>query len=126
MKGAHIGHGAVVHGATIGKNVLVGMNAVVMDNVIVGDGSIIGALTFVPEGMKIPGRKVVVGNPARIVKDVSDEMLKWKSEGTKLYQSLPEEMRKHWNECVPLNKALSKKPAQKKKYSTWGNKKAGR
>ena len=45
---AHIGHGAIIHGATIGKNVLVGMNAVVMDNVIVGDNSIIGALSFVP------------------------------------------------------------------------------
>src|SRR5881394_1225971 len=60
-EGAHIGHGAIIHGATIGKNVLVGMNAVVMDNVIVGDECIIGALTFVPEGMIIPNRKVVVG-----------------------------------------------------------------
>src|SRR6266436_390434 len=55
---AHIGHGAIIHGATIGKNVLVGMNAVLMDNVVVGDGCIIGALTFVPEGMQIPERKV--------------------------------------------------------------------
>jgi len=72
---AHIGHGAIIHGATIGKNVLVGMNAVLMDNVEVGDRCIIGALTFVAEGMKIPELKVVVGNPAKIIKDVSDEML---------------------------------------------------
>src|SRR6266496_4742408 len=58
---AHIGHGAIVHGATIGKNVLVGMNAVLMDNVIVGDECIIGALTMVPADMIIPNRKVVVG-----------------------------------------------------------------
>src|ERR1043165_1892012 len=83
---AHIGHGAIIHGATIGKNVLVGMNAVVMDNVTVGDGCIIGALTFVPEGMQIPERKIVVGNPAKIIKDVSDEMLSWKTKGTALYQ----------------------------------------
>src|SRR4051812_8615401 len=89
---AHIGHGAIIHGATIGKNVLVGMNAVIMDNVIVGDGCIIGALTFVPEGMKIPKRKVVVGNPARIIKDVTDEMLEWKTKGTQLYQKLPAEL----------------------------------
>lgn len=126
MKGAHIGHGAVIHGATIGKNVLVGISAVVMDNVVVGDGSIIGALAFVPEGMKIPKRKVVVGNPARIVKNVSDEMLKWKTEGTKLYQSLPAEMRRSWKECEPLTNAAAKKSAPKKNYSTWGNKKAGR
>src|SRR6188474_3919105 len=86
---AHIGHGAVIHGARIGRNALVGMNAVVMDRAVVGAGAIVGALTFVPEGMQIPDRKVVVGNPARVVKDVSDEMLAWKSEGTRLYQGLP-------------------------------------
>src|SRR5258708_7971889 len=86
---AHIGHGAIIHGATIGKNVLVGMNAVLMYNVVVGDGCIIAALTFVPEGMQIPERKVAVGNPAKIVKDVSDEMLEWKTKGTQLYQQLP-------------------------------------
>src|ERR1051325_7954207 len=89
---AHIGHGAIIHGATIGKNVLVGMNAVVMDNVTVGDGSIIGALSFVPEGMEIPERKIVVGNPAKIIKDVTDEMIEWKTKGTKLYQQLPAEL----------------------------------
>jgi phenylacetic acid degradation protein/carnitine operon protein CaiE len=123
MKGAHIGHGAVIHGATIGKNVLVGMNAVVMDNVIVGDGCIIGALTFIPEGMKIPKRKVVVGYPARIVKDVSDEMLKWKTQGTKLYQQLPGEMKKLWKECEPLREIPSGRIKQKKIYDTWGKKK---
>jgi carbonic anhydrase/acetyltransferase-like protein (isoleucine patch superfamily) len=88
-EGAHIGHGAVIHGARIGKNALVGMNAVVMDRAVVGAGSIVGALSFVPEGMQIEPRKVAVGNPARIVKDVTDEMLAWKTEGTRLYQALP-------------------------------------
>jgi phenylacetic acid degradation protein len=101
-KGAHIGHGAVVHGARIGENALVGMNAVVMDNADVGAGCIVGALCFVPAEMKIPPRKVVVGNPARIVKDVSDTMYAWKSEGTKLYQQLPSAMREGWSECEPL------------------------
>ena len=49
---AHIGHGAVIHGATIGKNSLVGMNSVIMDNVELGDESIVGALTFIKEGEK--------------------------------------------------------------------------
>src|SRR3954466_1674552 len=88
---AHIGHGAIIHGATIGKNVLVGMNAVVMDNVVIGDNCIIGALTFVADGMIIPDKKIVVGNPGRIVKDVSDEMIEWKTKGTALYQQLPSE-----------------------------------
>src|SRR5215813_13351414 len=74
---AHVGHGAVVHGAHIGRNVLIGMNAVVMDRAEVGEGCVAGALTLIPSEMRIPPRKVVVGNPAKIVKDVTDEMVAW-------------------------------------------------
>jgi carbonic anhydrase/acetyltransferase-like protein (isoleucine patch superfamily) len=88
-EGAHIGHAAVVHGALVGKNVLIGMSSVLMDKVEVGDESIVGALSFVPTGMKIPSRKLLLGNPARIIKDVSPEMLEWKTLGTLLYQKLP-------------------------------------
>jgi phenylacetic acid degradation protein/carnitine operon protein CaiE len=119
MQGAHIGHGAVIHGSTIGKNVLVGINAVVMDNVVIGDNCIIGALCFVPEGMQIAERKVVVGNPAKIVKDVSDEMLKWKSQGTELYQQLPEEMKKLWRECEPLKEIPADRKKQEQDYKPW-------
>jgi phenylacetic acid degradation protein len=97
-EGAHIGHGAIVHGATIGRNCLIGMNAVVMDNADIGDGSIIGALSFIKAGEKIPPRSVIAGNPAKILREVSDEMLKWKTEGTALYQGLPDEMRRTWKE----------------------------
>ena len=103
--GAHIGHGAVVHGARIGANSLVGMNAVIMDNAVIGAGAVVGALCFVPTGMQVPPRSVVVGNPAKIVKEVSDEMLAWKTEGTALYQALPEEMRRNWREAEPLRQA---------------------
>jgi len=119
MEGAHIGHGAVIHGAVIGKNVLVGINAVVMDNVVIGDDCIIGALCFVPEGMQISQRKVVVGNPAKIVKDVSDEMLQWKTKGTELYQKLPDEMKKLWKECEPLRKIPAGRKKQKQDYKPW-------
>jgi carbonic anhydrase/acetyltransferase-like protein (isoleucine patch superfamily) len=101
-EGAHIGHGAIVHGATIGRNCLVGMNAVIMDNTEVGDESIVGALSFVKAGEKIPPRSVVAGNPARIIKSVSEEMLRWKTEGTEIYQALPHEMRAGWKACEPL------------------------
>src|SRR5215510_7951352 len=119
MAGAHIGHGAIIHGATIGKNVLVGMNAVVMDNVLVGDGCIIGALTFVPEGMQIPDRKVVVGNPAKIIKDVSDEMLSWKTKGTELYQQLPSELYSTLKPCEPLREVPADRPKQQDVYKSW-------
>ena len=100
--GAHIGHGAIVHGAHIGANALIGMNAVVMDRAHVGAGCIVGALCFVPAEMTIPPRKVVVGNPAKIVKDVSDEMLAWKTEGTALYQALPRRLHATLRACEPL------------------------
>lgn len=120
---AHIGHGAIIHGSTIGKNCLIGMNAVVMDNVNLGDECIVGALTFIPEGMEIPTRKVVVGNPAKIIKDVSDEMLEWKTEGTEWYRKLPDDMRESWKECEPLRKVPEGKKDQEKEYETWRERK---
>ncbi len=118
-EGAHIGHGAIIHGATIGKNVLIGMNAVIMDRVVIGDNSIVGALCFIPEGMEIPERKVVVGNPAKIIKDVSDEMIEWKSEGTKLYQSLPSELYETLKSCEPLRELPEERTKQRAIYRTW-------
>lgn len=122
MEAAHIGHGAIIHGSTIGKNVLVGMNAVIMDNVVVGDNCIIGALTFVPEGMVIPDRKVVVGNPAKIVKEVSDDMIEWKSKGTGLYQQLPKELYETLKPCEPLREIPADRPKQQEIYKTWKSK----
>jgi phenylacetic acid degradation protein len=100
-EGAHIGHGAIIHGATIGKNCLIGMNSVIMDNVDIGDECIIGALCFIKAGEKIPPRSVVVGNPGKILREVSDDMLQWKTEGTALYQALPGDMRDSWRPYEP-------------------------
>ena len=116
---AHIGHGAIVHGARIGRNSLIGMNAVVMDRAVVGAECIVGALCFIPSEMQIPPRKVVVGNPAKIVKDVSDEMIAWKTEGTKLYQSLPADLRRSLRPCEPLREVPADRPAQQSSYKTW-------
>lgn len=125
-KNAHIGHGAIIHGADVGEDCLVGMNSVIMDQVMVGAGSIIGALTFVHEGMEIPERSIVVGNPARIVKQVSDEMLEWKKKGTRLYQSLPNDMKKHWLEVEPLTEIPKDRPAQEILFENWENIKSGK
>jgi phenylacetic acid degradation protein len=118
-EGAHIGHGAIIHGGIIGKNVLVGMNAVVMDNVVVGDHCIIGALCFVPADMVIPERKVMVGNPAKIVKEVSDEMIAWKTKGTALYQQLPADCYASLKPCEPLSEIEPNRPKQQDIYKTW-------
>lgn len=119
----HIGHGAIIHGAMIGKNSLIGMNSVVMDRVVIGTECIIGALTFVPEGMNIPDRKVVVGNPAKIIKGVSDEMIQWKTKGTEWYQRLPKQMKETWKECKPLREIPDGRKNQSAKYKTWGEEK---
>ena len=118
-KAAHIGHGAIVHGAHIGANALIGMNAVVMDNADIGAGSIVGALCFVPANMQVPARSVVVGNPAKIVKEVSDEMLAWKSEGTALYQRLPSAMQATWREVEPLRELPADRPTQSAMLKSW-------
>src|SRR5438045_262344 len=99
----HVGHGAIIHGATIGRNCLIGMNSVVMDNVELGDACIVGALTFIREGEKVPVRSLVVGNPAKVVKEVSDEMIAWKTKGTELYQRLPRELAESFKACEALN-----------------------
>ena len=112
-KGAHIGHGAVIHGATIGDNVLVGMNAVVMDDAVIGKESIIGALTFIKQGTQVPQRSVYAGNPGKKVKDVSDEMLKWKTEGTQWYKNLPESYRDSLLSCQPLAEDKRSRPRGK-------------
>ena len=115
-QGAHIGHGAVIHGAFIGENVLVGMNAVIMDRVEVGESSIIGALSFVAQDMQIPARKLVAGAPAKIIKDLSDDMIEWKREGTRLYQSLPEKCRSTLKPCEPLRSIPAARPSQPPVY----------
>jgi phenylacetic acid degradation protein len=116
---AHVGHGAVIHGARIGRNALIGMNAVIMDNAFVGAECIVGALCFVRAEMQIPERKVVVGNPAKVVKDVTDEMIAWKTAGTKLYQSLPAALRKSLRPCEPLREVPKDRPQQQSSYKTW-------
>ena len=117
--GAHIGHGAIIHGASIGKNCMIGMNSVIMDEVEMGDECIVGALTFIKANEKIPARSLVVGNPGKIIKTVTDEMINWKTMGTKLYQHLPEECFQYQKPCEPLSDIPENRPSQEKLYQTW-------
>lgn len=116
---AHIGHGAIIHGATIGKNCLVGMNAVLMDNVTLGDECIVGALSFIKSDESYDGRSLIVGNPAKKIREVSDEMIAWKTEGTKIYQELPKDMIESWMACEPLRQVEPDRPSQSKDYTLW-------
>jgi len=116
---AHIGHGAIIHGATIGKNCLVGMNAVIMDNVQLGDDCIVGALSFIKAGEEIPPRSLLAGAPAKIIRQVSDDMLQWKTEGTKIYQQLAADMLNEWKVCEPLRENTEQKSSMDKNYKPW-------
>lgn len=121
--GAHIGHGAVIHGATIGTNCLVGMNAVIMDNVVLGDECIVGALSFIKADEVFEPRSLIVGNPAKKIKDVSEDMIKWKTAGTSLYQQLPQNMFESWKECEPLRSIPGDMQKQGSSYKTWNENK---
>jgi len=116
---AHIGHGAIIHGGIIGKNCLIGMNSVIMDDVVLEDECIVGALSFVPAKASFPKRSLIVGNPAKRIKEVSDDMIAWKSKGTQLYQALPQECFETLIECDPLREPEANRPKQEQMYTTW-------
>lgn len=116
--GAHIGHGAIIHGANIGRNCLVGMNAVIMDDAQIGDECIIGALAFIKAETIIPARRMVVGNPGVIIKTVSDEMIAWKTKGTELYQQLPKELYETLKAVEPLREIPKDRPSQEVLFKT--------
>lgn len=115
---AHVGHGAIIHGANLGRNCLIGMNTVIMDDAEIGDECIIGAMSFVKAETKIPKRSLVVGNPAKVIKEVTDEMIAWKTRGTQLYQQLPEDCHDSLEEVKPLREVPKNQKLQASFYDT--------
>lgn len=98
----HIGHGAILHGCVVQRNAMVGMNAVVMDEAVVGESAIVAACAFVKAGMVIPPRSLAVGTPARVIRQLSDEEVAWKVDGTRSYQELTVRSLATMRECAPL------------------------
>ena len=121
---AHIGHGAIIHGAQIGANAMVGMNAVIMDRVNLGAECIVGALTFLKADSVWPDRSLIVGNPAKVIKQVTDDMISWKTKGTRLYQSLPADCHQSLKAVEPLVEVPEDRPAQDSLFQTWNEIKA--
>lgn len=115
---AHIGHGAVIHGANLGRNCLIGMNSVIMDDAVIGDECIVGAMAFVKAESTFEARSLIVGNPAKVIKQVSDEMIAWKTAGTKLYQQLPADCFETLKEVTPLREIPKNRPVQEDFYKT--------
>jgi carbonic anhydrase/acetyltransferase-like protein (isoleucine patch superfamily) len=71
--GVSVGHSAVIHGARIGDDVLIGMGSIVMNRAVVGAGSLVAAGALIPEDMVVPPRSLVVGVPARVVRELGDD-----------------------------------------------------
>jgi carbonic anhydrase/acetyltransferase-like protein (isoleucine patch superfamily) len=117
--GAHIGHGAMIHGASIGEHCMVGMNAVVLDDVKIGKESIVGALSLLKAQSYWPERSLIVGNPGKRIGDVSDAMIAHKIEGTSLYQNLPKEMQSLSHEVKPLNEEPKNRITDFPEFETW-------
>jgi phenylacetic acid degradation protein len=116
--GAHVGHGAVIHGASLGRNCLIGMNSVIMDDADIGDECIVGAMSFVKAESTFEARSLIVGNPAKRIKEVSDEMIAWKTAGTRLYQQLPADCHESLEATDPLREVPEHRPEQEDFYQT--------
>lgn len=106
----HVGHGAVLHGCVVRRDALVGMNAVVMDEAVVGEQSIIGACAFVPAGMQIAPRSLVLGIPAKVSRPLKDEEIALKLEGTLSYQRLVKRCIESMVEVTPLSAQEPERP----------------
>tara|TARA_B100001287_G_C22684004_1_gene532172 strand:+ start:2062 stop:2649 length:588 start_codon:yes stop_codon:yes gene_type:complete len=116
---AHVGHGAIIHGATLKSNCLIGMNSVIMDDAIIGQNTIVGALSFVAAKSEIADNSLAIGNPAKVIRELKNEQIEWKTKGTQYYQKLPFDNHNFLNECTPLNKIEANRPEQISDYNTW-------
>jgi phenylacetic acid degradation protein len=83
-----VGHGAVLHGCSIGRGALIGMNSVVNDNAEVGEEAVVAALAFVKAEARVPARALVAGIPARVLRSLTEQELAWKQDNMHLYQEL--------------------------------------
>jgi phenylacetic acid degradation protein len=99
---AHIGHGAILHGCTIRRNALVGMGAVIMDGAVIGEDSFVAALAFVKAGFKLPARTLLAGIPGKIVRELTQQEIDWKIQGTREYQDLAKRSLSTLREVKPL------------------------
>jgi len=98
----HVGHGAVLHGCRVGRNALIGMKAVIMDNATIGDSAFVAACAFIKAGMQVPARHLAAGMPAKLVRELSEEEIRWKADGTRCYQALTDRCLASLRPCNPL------------------------
>jgi phenylacetic acid degradation protein len=112
-RGGHIGHGAVLHGCRIGVNAMVGMKSVVMDGAVIAESSVVGACSFVPAKFECPPRSLVIGTPARVKRELSEQEIEWKSQGTIEYQELVERCKSSLIKTNALTEVEDDRPRMK-------------
>lgn len=98
----HIGHGAILHGCMIRKNVLVGMNSVILDEAEIGENTIIGANSTVKAKAQIPANSLALGSPARVIRPLDAQEIAWKTHGTEQYIQLTQRCLTSMHEVEPL------------------------
>ncbi len=109
-KDGHVGHGAILHGCTVGEGAMVGMNAVVMDEAVIASRSIVGAGALVKAGFQCDPASLIVGTPAKVLRMLSEKEVAWKAKGTEEYQRLTLRCFASLEECQPLEEADSDRP----------------
>jgi len=117
----HIGHGAILHGCTVGNNALVGMQSVIMDGARIGANSFVAACSFVKAGFDGPAQVLLIGNPAVVKRPLSDDEVSWKRRGTGEYQQLTERSLNSHRAVQPLAAEQPDRP----RYSASGHKPKG-
>lgn len=101
-RGATVGHGAILHGCSVGENTLIGMNSVVLDGAAIGDESLVAAMSLVKNDLVTPPRSLVAGNPAKVIRQLAQEAVIWRNDGDGEYQRLADRSRTSMIECEPL------------------------
>ena len=112
-RNGHVGHGAILHGCTIEEDAMVGMNSVIMDEAVIAARSIVGACAFVKAGFECEPASLIVGSPAKVLRQLSDKEVGWKQSGTREYQALTERCLETIKECAPLTKIDENRPQLK-------------
>ena len=108
---SHIGHGAVLHGCEIGENCLIGIGAIILDMAKIGDHSIVGAGAIVLSKKEYCERSLIVGQPAKCLRQLQDSEINWKNKGTEVYKQLVE---KSLKSCKRIDQPLSEIDANRR------------
>ncbi|AFP32228.1 phenylacetic acid degradation protein PaaY [Marinobacter sp. BSs20148] len=109
-RNGHVGHGAILHGCSIEEDAMVGMNSVIMDEAVIAARSIVGACAFVKAGFECEPASLIVGSPAKVLRQLNDKEVGWKQSGTREYQVLTERCLETIKECAPLTEIDESRP----------------